>query len=137
MTSSDRRRSRAVRPALALLIASALTVLPYGVVRAASVRVRDATARICEVASDCPTIEATAKPTVSERDVARFLDELWDVNFEGGPLGPYQLQRCANPGPAPYHVQCVLFSTGTPGDLAALKSFFDSSRLFTSVAVSD
>ncbi len=89
------------------------------------------------MASQCPTIEATAKPTVSEHDITKFLDELWSVNFEGGPLGPYQLQRCGDPGSAPYHVQCVLFSTATGADLAALRNFFDSSRLFASVAVTD
>lgn len=97
-------------------------------------RVHEATAKICETASACPTIEATAKPVVSERDISRFLNELWAANFKGGSLGPYQLQRCANPGPAPYRVQCVLFSTGNAGDLAALKNVFVSSRLFTSVA---
>lgn len=92
-----------------------------------------ATPRICEVATECPTIDAVAKPTVSEHDILRFLDQLWSVNYEGGPAGTYQLQRCENPGPAPYRIECVLFSSGTQSDVNALKSVFESSRLFQTV----
>jgi hypothetical protein len=85
------------------------------------------------VATECPTIVAVAKSTSSERQISKFISELWTVNFDGGPSGAYQLQRCENPGPAPYRVECVLFSTGSIQDLAALRGEFLSSRLFVSV----
>jgi hypothetical protein len=110
-----------------------LSAAPFLAAGAAKTRAHDATAKICNVATNCPTIVATAKSTVTERDITRFLAELWSANFEGGPLGTYQLQRCSNPGAAPYHVDCVLFSTGTVRDLQALRQVFLSSRLFVSV----
>lgn len=85
------------------------------------------------MATDCPTINAVARPSVTEHDVSKFLEQLWLANYNGGPDGTYQLQRCENPGSAPFHVQCVLFSTGTPLDLAALRNLFTASRLFSSV----
>jgi hypothetical protein len=90
-------------------------------------------AGICANADACPVIYATAKPTTTDRELRRFLFELWITNFKGGPSGPYQLQRCGNPGTPPYHLHCVLFTSGTPQDLAALRSAFDSSQLFAEV----
>jgi hypothetical protein len=117
-----------------MLCTIALSAVPYGVAHAASLaRGTNAVAKICNVASDCPTIVAVARSTTTEHDISEFLNALWQENFKGGPNGPYQLQRCESPGPAPFHVECVLFSTGTPQDLAALRDVFVSSRLFTSV----
>jgi hypothetical protein len=113
-----------------------LFVVPCSVGSAAPTHGRGATAKICNVASQCPTIIAIAKPTSSEHEIARFLNELWTVNFDGGPSGSYQMQRCENPGPAPYRVECVLFSTGSAQDLTALRDSFLSSHLFTSVEAS-
>lgn len=110
-----------------------LSAVPFGVARAATTHLRGATARICNVATECPTIVAIAKPTASERIISRFLNELWTVNYDGGPSGTHHLQRCENPGPAPYRVACVLFSTGSVRDLSALRAEFLSSRLFVSV----
>lgn len=115
-----------------LLSVAALSIIPIGVARASSVPQRQ-TAKICAVSTACPTIQAIAKPTTTARDITKFLTQLWDVNFSGGPLGTYQLQRCENPGSAPFHIECVLFSTGSPQDLAALKNVFVASRLFESV----
>jgi hypothetical protein len=124
-----------IRRVLAVLGAVALSAAPYGVARAATAsRGTNVTAKICAVASACPTIEAVARPMTTERDVSAFLNQLWLANFKGGPRGTYQLQRCENPGPAPFHVECVLFSTGTPQDLSALRNVFESSRLFASVS---
>lgn len=123
----------AVRRSLAVAFVVGLGFAPCGFAGAASKPTQDATAKICEVATECPTIDAVAKITTSARDITRFLEQLWSANFEGGLNGTYQLQRCGNPGPAPFHVDCVLFSTGTPSDLAALKSVFYFSRLFQSV----
>jgi hypothetical protein len=126
-----------LRRVLAILCVGTLSVVPYGVARAATTMSREAVAKICNVASDCPRIDAIARPTATAHDISSFLDELWVANFHGGPAGPYQLQRCENPGPAPYRVECVLFSTGTTQDLAALRNVFESSRLFTSVDAVD
>ena len=94
------------------------------------------TARICNNANACPEIVATAKPTTTDRELTRFLLKLWKTNFRGGPSGTYQLQRCGSPGAPPYHVQCVLFTSGTSQDLAALRATFESSQLFAEVASS-
>jgi hypothetical protein len=111
-----------------------VSAVPGGVARAATLsRGTNETAKICSVAADCPTIGAVARPTVTSHEITVFLIQLWQANFRGGPRGTYQLQRCENPGPAPYHVECVLFSTGTPQDLAALRNVFEASRLFTNV----
>jgi hypothetical protein len=111
----------------------ALSGVPGAVAHAVGTNPHGSTARICNVATQCPTIVAVAKPTSSAHDISKFLSELWSVNFEGGPSGAYQLQRCANPGPSPYRVECVLFSTGSAQDLDALRAQFLSSRLFVSI----
>ncbi|MGC2174367.1 MAG: hypothetical protein WA614_02770 [Acidimicrobiales bacterium] len=123
-----------IRRVLAILSIVAVSAVPCGVARAAMLsRGTNATAKICTVATDCPSIGAVARPTVTAHEIAVFLNQLWQANFRGGPQGPYQLQRCESPGPAPFHVECVLFSTGTPQDLAALRGVFEMSRLFTNV----
>jgi hypothetical protein len=94
------------------------------------------TARICNNANACPQIVATAKLTTTDRELTKFLLKLWKTNFRGGPSGTYQLQRCGSPGAPPYHVQCVLFTSGTSQDLAALRATFESSQLFAEVASS-
>ena len=128
------RTRRLVSPRLlAFACIVGLFAIPSGPARAATTNLRGATARICDVATECPTIVAVAKPTSNEHEISRFLVELWTVNFEGGPYGTYQLQHCGNPGPAPYRVECVLFSTGSAQDLVALRNDFLSSRLFASV----
>jgi hypothetical protein len=114
----------------------ALSAVPLGVAQATTSNFRGGTAKICRVTSECPTIVAVAKPTSSHHEISRFLTQLWAVNFDGGRAGTYQLQRCEDPGSAPYRVECVLFTTGTPQDLDALREVFVSSRLFASVSSS-
>jgi hypothetical protein len=123
---------------MAVLCIIALGAAPCGIARAATLtRGTDVTAKICSVATECPTIGATARPTVTSHEIEEFLNQLWQANFRGGPRGTYQLQRCESAGSAPFRLECVLFSTGTPQDLAALRSVFEMSHLFANVSSSN
>lgn len=139
MSKANARRGS---PLLRLATAScALGLMSFAWTGASSASVSHAakssrTARICNDANACPEIVATAKPTTTDRELTKFLLKLWMTNFRGGPNGAYQLQRCGNPGAPPYHVQCVLFTSGTAQDLAALRATFESSQLFAEVASS-
>jgi hypothetical protein len=83
----------------------------------------------------CPNVVAVSYASTSETKVTTFLTKLWNANSSGDAhLGAYQLQRCGNPGPAPYRVTCVLWSSATKKDLHALKKAFTESRLFKTVA---
>jgi len=80
---------------------------------------------------------ARSLASTSEAKVTALLTELWKENSSGDAhLGVYQLQRCENPGPAPYRVTCVLWSSATRSDLRALKKAFADSRLFKTVTAS-
>lgn len=85
--------------------------------------------------SSCPAVIAVPKATTSQRQVSKFLTNLWNFNASGEPpiLGRYGLLRCENPGPSPYQVTCVLSSNATGQEVSSLKDVFDSSRLFRSV----
>jgi hypothetical protein len=134
MPSTTRVPRVITRRTLAVLCLVASIAAPYSVARAATVsRGTNITAKICAVATACPTIEAVARSTTTAHEVSVFLNQLWFANFKGGTQGTYQLQRCENSGSVPYRVECVLFSTGTDQDLSALRNVFDSSRLFTIV----
>jgi hypothetical protein len=90
---------------------------------------------ICQSSSmACPTVAGLSYASTSEAELTKFLSKIWDANRAAGTLlGTYQLQRCVNPGPAPYRVTCVLWSSGTEKDLSWLKKTFTSSRLFKTI----
>ncbi len=83
----------------------------------------------------CPAVIVVPKATTSQRQVSRFLINLWNFNESGGPpiLGRYGLLGCENPGPSSYQVTCVFSSKATGQEASSLKGVFDSSRLFRSV----
>jgi hypothetical protein len=83
----------------------------------------------------CPAVIAVPKAIASQRQVSRFLINLWNINASAGPpiLGRYGLLRCENPGPSPYQVTCVFSSKATAQEASSLKGLFESSRLFRSV----
>jgi hypothetical protein len=140
MSKANRRRSsNSLRLMAMVFVAGLMSVTWTGVSSASSLHSGKGwrTARICNDANACPEIVATAKPTTTDRELTWFLLKLWKTNFRGGgPSGTYQLQRCGNPGAPPFHVQCVLFTTGTSQDLAALRATFESSQLFSVVSSS-
>jgi hypothetical protein len=94
-----------------------------------------AAATICPGSSmACPTVVGLSYASTSEAELTKFLSKIWDANRAAGTLlRTYQLQRCVNPGPAPYRVSCVLWSSGTKKDLSWLKKTFTSSRLFKTI----
>lgn len=81
----------------------------------------------------CPAVIAVPKGTTTQRQVSKFLVNLWNFNASGGPpiVARYGLLRCENPGPSPYQVTCVFWSRGTSRDASSLKAVFESSRLFS------
>jgi hypothetical protein len=133
-----RRASLSLRLGAVFLAAGLVTIGSSGMSSASTSHSakNSRTARICNDANACPEIVATAKSSTTDHELTRFLLKLWMTNFRGGPSGTYQLQRCGSPGAPPYHVQCVLFTSGTSKDLAALRSAFESSQLFSEVASS-
>ena len=82
----------------------------------------------------CPFVSAVTGSRVSKTQLSKFLLRIFAAKFKtDGPLGAYELQRCENPGSAPFHIKCVLWSTASRHDLSSLKAVFLASRLFASV----
>jgi phosphoglycerol transferase MdoB-like AlkP superfamily enzyme len=82
--------------------------------------------------STCLAVVAVANSNTKQDQISKFLKKLWKVNAVSGPpiLGFYELQRCANPGPAPYLITCVLWSSASHHNASQLSQEFKSSQLF-------
>ena len=90
---------------------------------------------ICSTTSNtsmCLAVVAVATSSTKQDQISKFLKKLWGVNTASGPpiLGFYELQRCSNPGPSPYQITCVLWSSASRHNASQLGRAFKSSQLF-------
>jgi hypothetical protein len=99
------------------------------------VEARDSSPTICSATSNtssCLAIVAVANSHTTQDQISRFLVKLWGINMGSGPpiLGLYELQRCSSPGPSPYQITCVLWSSASRHNATLLSQAFKSSQLF-------
>lgn len=87
--------------------------------------------------SSCLAVVAVASSSTKQDQISRFLEKLWGVNAGSGPpnLGIYELQRCSNPGPSPYQITCVLWSSASRHNASQLGQAFKSSLLFQIIRI--
>jgi hypothetical protein len=90
---------------------------------------------ICSATSNtstCLAVVAVANSSTKQNQISKFLKKFWRVNAGSGPsiLGFYELQRCSNPGPPPYQITCVLWSSASRHNASQLSQTFKSSQLF-------
>jgi len=87
--------------------------------------------------STCLAVVAVATSNTKQDQISIFLKKLWGINSESGPpiLGFYELQRCSNPGPSPYKITCVLWSSASRHNASQLSHAFESSHLFQIIDV--